>query len=697
MIDGLMNNRFWVSEMFDLWAPWANAAGEFLFHAVWMGLLIAAVAALLLSLLRTSRPTLRYAMVSTALLLMVVLPILMVRPGTSPPPDASLNPGSPTHVPLTPASPPILTTPAPAPLAPVAPVQTLERRLPETSAPATSSRAPEARSASWADVIGGMVSGSWLPSNRGTEAARWVVENLERTAPWWVMGWGVGVVLLTLRVGGGCWWVRRLRASARPVPATVRRAAVRAADRIGLASPAPVRQTPRLDAPLICGWQSPLVLLPESTVRQSPSDELEAVLAHEFAHVRRHDVAVSWVQAVVETLLFFHPAAWWLSRQVRLERERCCDDAVVAGGVSTLVYARALTHVAEATLRTRPAPGVALAPAASDGALLARIRRLAQPTYTEPIRRLRLLVAITLLVCVPVLLAACASSEPPNESTPASSVTGQALRVDKDSSELRSSDSIARTRNRAIIVDSTFVAGGDTSVFLSVDPFDGESIHRAIQLRFHRLDSIRGLHDSLQGLHSVVRLRHDSLRAVQDSLRGIHRSIHIFRDTTEIPFGTTAFSELLAGLDTTLAPQLDELQQRLRPLLNAMDDSLAPRAQVWSEEVAPRLRVWQDSLAPRFQVWQDSLGPRILQWEEDAHREAFLQDEELEERLQALRREQSERLREQARRLREQAERMERRAQEMEESREENESGETEGSADEEDDSPPDPEANDSR
>jgi len=689
-----MNNGFWVSEMFDLWAPWANAAGEFLFHAVWMGLLIAAVAALLLSLLRTSRPTLRYAMVSTALLLMVVLPILMVRPGTSPAPDASLTPDSPTHAPLRPASPSILTTPTPAPPAPIPPVQTPERQPPATSASATSSHAPEARSASWADGIGGMVPGSWLPSNRGTEAIRWVVANLERTSPWWVMGWGVGVLLLALRVGGGCWWVRRLRASARPVPATVRRAAVRAADRIGLASPAPVRQTPRLDAPLICGWQSPLVLLPESTVRQSSSDELEAVLAHEFAHVRRHDVAVSWVQAVVETLLFFHPAAWWLSRQVRLERERCCDDAVVAGGVSTLVYARALTHVAEATLQTRPAPGVALAPAASDGALLARIRRLAQPNYTEPVRRLRLLVAITLLVCVPVLLAACASSGPPNESTPASSeVMAQALRVEEDSSELRPSEQV---RNRVIIVDSTFVADGDTSVFLSVDPFDGESIHRAIQLRFNRLDSIRGLHDSLQGLHSVVRLRHDSLRAVQDSLRGIHRSLHVFRDTTDIPFDTTAFSELFAGLDTTLTPQLGELQQRLRPLLDAMNDSLAPRLQAWSEEVAPRLRVWQDSLAPRFQVWQDSLGPRILRWQEDAHGKAFLQDEELGERLRELRREQSEQLREQARRLREQAERMERRAQEMEESGEENESGETEGSADEADDSPPDPEANDS-
>jgi len=686
MIDGLMNNGFWVSEMFDLWAPWANAAGEFLFHAVWMGLLIAAVAALLLSLLRTSRPTLRYAMVSTALSLMVVLPILMVRPGTSPAPDASLNPDSPTHAPLTPASPSILTTPAPAPLAPVAPVQTPERRPPKTSAPATSSRAPEARSASWADVIGRMVPGLWLPSNRGTEAIRWFVENLERTAPWWVMGWGVGVVLLALRVGGGCWWVHRLRASARPVPATVRRAAVRAADRIGLASPAPVRQTPRLDAPLICGWQSPLVLLPESTVRESPSDELEAVLAHEFAHVRRHDVAVSWVQAVVETLLFFHPATWWLSRQVRLERERCCDDAVVAGGIPTLVYARALTHVAEATLRTRPAPGVALAPAASDGALLARIRRLAQPDYTEPIRRLRLLVATTLLVCVPVLLAACASSETPNGSTPASSVTAQAPQADGDADERQPSDSTMRTRNRVVIVDSTFVADGDTSIFLSIDPFNAESIDRALRLRFDRQDSIRGLRDSLQGLHSVIRLRHDSLRAVQDSLRGIHRSIHIFRDTTDIPFDTTAFSELFAGLDTTLTPQLDELQQRLRPLLDAMNDSLRPRLQMFSEELAPRLRGLQDSLAPRLQVWQDSLGPRILRWQEDAHRKGFLQDEELEERLRELRREQSEQLREQARRLREQAERMERRAQEMEESEDE-----------EPDDVPPDPDNDGSR
>lgn len=692
MNDGTIPHGLWAGEVLDVWVQWASTVGEILFHALWLGLLIGAVAALLVSMLRTSQPTLRYAVGTAALLLMVGMPILIARPGLSPTPNDPPASEFPAPAPPAPAPAPLLTAPPPA-LAPPAPVRILDRRSLETPGLATSDRttsdrAPADGSSAWMDGIEGMVPGSWVPANRGTEAIRSMGERLEQTAPWWVLGWAVGVAFLALRVSGGFWWVRRLRASARPVPSAVRQAAVRAADRVGLASPTPVRQTPRLDAPLICGWTSPLVLLPESTVRQAPPDELEAVLAHEFAHVRRHDVAVSWLQAVVETLLFFHPAAWWLSRQVRLERERCCDDAVVASGVSALVYARALTHVAEATLRTRPAPGVALAPAASDGALLDRIRRLAHPDYAEPIRRLRLLIAITLLVCIPVLLAACASSESPNGSAPASSVTAQAPRADEDSSKLGPMEQV---RDRVIILDSTFVVDGDTSVFLSVSPFDGESIHRAIPRRFHRLDSVRGLHDSLRGLHSVIRLRHDSLRAVHDSLRGIHRSIRIFRDTTGVPFDTTAFSGRFAGLDTTLTPQLEELQRRLQPFLNNMNDSLRPRLQMWSEGIAPRLRVWQDSLEPRLQVWTDSLGPRILRWEGEAGREAFFQDEELDERLRELRREQPERLREQARRLREQAERMERRAQEMEES------GEAEESGEEPDDSPTDPENNNSR
>src|SRR5207302_2395764 len=118
----------------------------------------------------------------------------------------------------------------------------------------------------------------------------------------------------------------------------------------------------------VVGWLRPAVLRPVSTLGGLSPGQLEAVLAHELAHVRRHDSLVSLLQAAVETLLFYHPAVWWASERVRAERELCCDDEAVAACGDALAYARALADL-EAL---RPAPP-RLALAATGGRLFDRI------------------------------------------------------------------------------------------------------------------------------------------------------------------------------------------------------------------------------------------------------------------------------------------------------------------------------------
>ena len=126
------------------------------------------------------------------------------------------------------------------------------------------------------------------------------------------------------------------------------------------------------------GALRPVILLPASLASGLTAAQLESILLHELAHVRRHDYLVNLLQAAVETLLFYHPAAWWASRRIRAEREHCCDDAVVAVTGDRATYARALAAVAE--LATQFGAGApALAPAATGGRLLARIRRLMTP------------------------------------------------------------------------------------------------------------------------------------------------------------------------------------------------------------------------------------------------------------------------------------------------------------------------------
>jgi hypothetical protein len=173
--------------------------------------------------------------------------------------------------------------------------------------------------------------------------------------------------------------------------------------RLGLARRVRVLTSALVDVPCAIGWLRPVILVPASALAGMSPGQLEAILAHELAHVRRHDYLANLFQTVVETLLFYHPAVWWLSSRVRAERENCCDDCAVAICGDAVTYARALA----ALEHLRAAAGLAVA--ATGGSLLARVRRLLG--VVEPLRaRLPLasgIVALALLVGI--LMAGTAS------------------------------------------------------------------------------------------------------------------------------------------------------------------------------------------------------------------------------------------------------------------------------------------------
>jgi beta-lactamase regulating signal transducer with metallopeptidase domain len=99
--------------------------------------------------------------------------------------------------------------------------------------------------------------------------------------------------------------------------------------------------------PCVVGWMKPVILVPVSMFTSLDPSEIEMILVHELAHVRRYDVLINIVQTAMETLFFFNPAIWWLSRQIRIEREDCCDDIAILKTGNRLRYARALTNLEE--------------------------------------------------------------------------------------------------------------------------------------------------------------------------------------------------------------------------------------------------------------------------------------------------------------------------------------------------------------
>jgi TonB family protein len=182
----------------------------------------------------------------------------------------------------------------------------------------------------------------------------------------------LGVFVFALRLGLGCRHVAALRrlghAADGQLAATVsllaRRMKTTRAIRILISAVA--------ESPSVVGWLRPVILLPAATLAGLDPEQLQAVLAHEIAHIRRHDYLINLAQTLVETLLFHPPAVWWASARIRHERELCCDDAAVAACGNAIVYARALT-----SLERLRAATPRLAMASTGGSLQHRIERLA--------------------------------------------------------------------------------------------------------------------------------------------------------------------------------------------------------------------------------------------------------------------------------------------------------------------------------
>ncbi|BDU74695.1 M56 family metallopeptidase [Mesoterricola silvestris] len=211
--------------------------------------------------------------------------------------------------------------------------------------------------------------------------------------------WMAGVTVMGLRLLGGWYWIQRLRRTgAEPAPEVWARRAGALAERMGIPFPVGLLRSWSVDAPMVIGWIRPVILVPAAALAGLDPAALEAVLAHELAHVRRHDYLVNLMQSVVEALFFYHPAAWWISRQIRTEREHCCDDAAVELCGDPILYARALERLED--LRQTPEPNPALALAANGGVLMNRIKRLVLPNLPpSPLGRAGLLsvLAVTAL------------------------------------------------------------------------------------------------------------------------------------------------------------------------------------------------------------------------------------------------------------------------------------------------------------
>jgi beta-lactamase regulating signal transducer with metallopeptidase domain len=188
---------------------------------------------------------------------------------------------------------------------------------------------------------------------------------------WFVEAWCLGVLILSMRTAGGVLLIERMRRRAiQPLGQELYQKCLALQRKMGLDRFIRYCTCRKLDAPSVLGWLRPVVLLPVTALTGLTEEQIEAVIAHELAHIRRLDCFVNLFQIVAETLLFYHPAVWWVSQRIRVERENCCDDEAIIVCGSPVNYARALALMEE--WRTAPT----LMMAANRSPLAERVVRL---------------------------------------------------------------------------------------------------------------------------------------------------------------------------------------------------------------------------------------------------------------------------------------------------------------------------------
>jgi beta-lactamase regulating signal transducer with metallopeptidase domain len=308
--------------------PWMHVAGWTLIHFVWQGALLALAAAVALRLSRYRPPSVRYAIACVALAAMLVSPVITAHTLT-------------------------------------APSSVLSHAVTQTpTAPMASTRIGKIVLAQGGDVT-------------DPGSAR-----VDSVLPGLVWGWLTGVTLLLIRLGGAWWWVRRLRLASFTEPGSRWQAAVnQMASRLGLDVGIRVVDSALVDTPTLIGWLRPIILVPIAALTNLTPAQVDAILAHELAHVRRHDYAINLLQRLAEALLFYHPAVWWLSGRIRAEREQCCDEVAVRLCGDPAGYAAAL-----AELESWRAGEAGMALAATDGALLRRLHLILRVPIADEAR-----------------------------------------------------------------------------------------------------------------------------------------------------------------------------------------------------------------------------------------------------------------------------------------------------------------------
>ncbi len=223
-----------------------------------------------------------------------------------------------------------------------------------------------------------MFSGLFAQSNVTEQPAsadylKFVLDFLYLHQSWIVMGWAIGVLVFSLRFVAGITYLNYLRYRAIPVEQEWNEMLLRLSAQLKLKGIVELCESMAVHTPLVAGYLKPIILMPVGLLSGLSMQQVEVILVHELAHIKRHDYLINFIQSLGETILFFNPFVWIISAWIRNERENCCDDIVLSEGYSPQLYAKTLFELETSREQTGR---LALALTGNKNQLLNRIKRI---------------------------------------------------------------------------------------------------------------------------------------------------------------------------------------------------------------------------------------------------------------------------------------------------------------------------------
>jgi beta-lactamase regulating signal transducer with metallopeptidase domain len=197
---------------------------------------------------------------------------------------------------------------------------------------------------------------------------------IRQQAPWFGLIWILGVLVLSVKWLAGWSYMQWLKQKATVLQDyEIERQVKRIARSMGIHQQIEIRLSDSLFGPCTLGFWRPIIMLPASILTGLSPEQIYGILAHEMAHIKRHDYLINIFQSMLDILFFYHPAQYWMSKHSREAREQCCDDMAIEATGNRMIYARALAEVAGAQLKPL-SPATAFQEGKSQ--LLVRIQRL---------------------------------------------------------------------------------------------------------------------------------------------------------------------------------------------------------------------------------------------------------------------------------------------------------------------------------